>query len=74
MMIFLTQRTDASRYYCRELTEERNVVFNKDDLNIIGSLNVEQWSGFDAIMEHVSNKRGRVFSLTDLEVLAKLFL
>jgi hypothetical protein len=70
---FSTTFTDASRDYYRELTEERNVVFNKDDLNIIGSLNVEQCSVFDAIMEHVINKRGQIFLLTDLEVLAKLF-
>jgi hypothetical protein len=61
MMNFFTGFTDASKDYYRELTEERNVVFDKDDLNNIGSLNVEQRFGFDAIMKHVINKRGRGF-------------
>jgi hypothetical protein len=46
-MIF-TLFTGAWRDNYRELTEERNIVFDKEDLNIIGSLNVEQRCGFDA--------------------------
>jgi hypothetical protein len=67
------QYTDATRDYYRELTEERNVVFNNDDLNIIGLLNFDQLFGFNSIMDSVINKRGRVFSFTALEVLGKHF-
>jgi hypothetical protein len=61
----------VTRDYYREITEERNVVFNKDDLNIIGLLNSDQLFGFNSIMDSVINKRGRIFSF--LEVLAKRF-
>lgn len=73
-MIFFTPFTDASRDYYRELTEERNVVFDKEDLNIIGSLNAEQRCGFDAIMEHVIQKRGRVFFVDGSGGTGKTFL
>jgi hypothetical protein len=42
-------------------------------LNIIGLLNSDKLFGFNSIMDHVINKRGRVFSLTAMEVLAKRF-
>jgi len=50
-----------SRDYYRELTEEKKIVVYNEDLKLSESHNAEQMEGFDEILDHVINNKGKVF-------------
>ena len=50
-----------SRDYYRELTAEKKIVVSNEDLKLSESLNAEQMEGFDEILDHVINNKGKVF-------------
>ena len=50
-----------SRDYYRELTEEKKIVVSNEDLKLSESHNAEQMEGFDEILDHVINNKGKVF-------------
>jgi hypothetical protein len=60
-------------YHNREVREQYSLGVNETDLRGVHNLNPEQVSGYTVIIEHVINKKGRVFLLTPLEELAKPF-
>jgi hypothetical protein len=60
-------------YHNREVREQYSLGVNETDLRGVHNLNPEQVSGYTEIIEHVINKKGRVFLLTPLEELAKPF-
>nr|XP_051207578.1 uncharacterized protein LOC127323481 [Lolium perenne] len=45
----------------REVVEERQVTADKEHLDLLHSLNSEQLTGFNDIMDHVTNKKGQIF-------------
>jgi len=49
------------RDYYRELTEEKKIVVSNEDLKLSESINAEQMEGFDEILDHVINNKGKVF-------------
>ena len=50
------------RNYYRELTEERKIEVRHEDLKLMVTLNLDdQRSGFNEILDHVVNNRGKVF-------------
>jgi len=50
------------RNYYRELTEERKIEVRDEDLKLMVTLNLDdQRSGFNEILDHVVNNRGKVF-------------
>ena len=51
------------RDYYRELTEEKKIVVSNEDLKLSESINAEQMEGFDEILDHVINNKGKVFFL-----------
>ena len=62
MFLFIYKNTDdPSRDYYRELTEERKIGYDEEDLKLIETLNAEQSYGFNEILAHVVNKKGKVF-------------
>jgi hypothetical protein len=60
-------------YHNREVREQYSLGVNETDLRGVHNLNLEQVSCYTVIIEHVINKKGRVFLLTPLEELAKPF-
>jgi hypothetical protein len=44
-----------------EIIEERQITADKEHLDLISSLNSEQLNGFNDIMNHVKNQKGRIF-------------
>jgi hypothetical protein len=60
-------------YHNREVREQYSLGVNETDLRGVHNLNPEQVSCYTVIIEHVINKKGRVFLLTPLEELAKPF-
>ena len=49
------------RNYYRELTEERKIEVRHEDLKLMVTLNLDdQRSGFNEILDHVVNNRGKV--------------
>ena len=62
MFLFIYKNTDdPSLDYYRELTEERKIGYDEEDLKLIETLNAEQSYGFNEILAHVVNKKGNVF-------------
>ena len=62
MFLFIYKNTDdPSLDYYRELTEERKIGYDEEDLKLIETLNAEQSYGFNEILAHVVNKKGKVF-------------
>jgi len=52
---------DPSWDYYRELTEERKIGYDEEDLKLIETLNSEQFHGFSEILDHVVKKKKRFF-------------
>ena len=62
MFLFIYKNTDdPSQDYYRELTEERKIGYDEEDLKLIETLNAEQSYGFNEILAHVVNKKGKDF-------------
>ena len=62
LFLFIYKNTDdPSLDYYRELTEERKIGYDEEDLKLIETLNAEQSYGFNEILAHVVNKKGNVF-------------
>ena len=61
IFLFFKLTDETSRDYYRELTEERNIGFQKEDLKLIDTLNAEQMAEYNEILDHVLNHKGNVF-------------
>ena len=60
--IYLINTDHTMRNYYRELTEERKIEVRDEDLKLMVTLNLDdQRSGFNEILDHVVNNRGKVF-------------
>ena len=60
--IYLINTDHTMRNYYRELTEERKIEVRHEDLKLMVTLNLDdQRSGFNEILDHVVNNRGKVF-------------
>ena len=60
-------------YHNRDVREQYSLGVNETDLRGVHNLNPEQVSGYTEIIEHMINRKGRVFLFTALEALAKPF-
>ena len=52
---------ERSRDHYRELTEEQNPEFDEDHLKIIQTLNAEQMTSYEEILDHVLKNKGQMF-------------
>ena len=60
--IYLINTDHTMRNYYRELTEERKIEVRDEDLKLMVTLNLDdQRPGFNEILDHVVNNRGKVF-------------
>ena len=58
IFLFLKFTDEMSRDYYRELTDERNLGFQEEDLKLIDILHAEKMAGYNGILDHVlSHKR-----------------
>jgi hypothetical protein len=57
----LDEQDDETGYYNREVREQYAFGVHEEDLRSVKNLNSEQLSGFEEIIDHVRNKKGRVF-------------
>jgi hypothetical protein len=61
-------------YHNREVREQYSLNVNETDLRGAQNLNPEQFSGYTKIIEHVINRKGRVFFIDDPRGASKIFL
>jgi hypothetical protein len=57
----LDEQDDETGYYNREVREQYAFGVHEEDLRSVKNLNSEQLSGFEEIIDHVRNKKGRFF-------------
>jgi hypothetical protein len=61
-------------YHNREVREQYSLGVNEVDLKGVHNLNMEQLSGFKEIIDHVINRKARVFFVDDPGGIGKTFL
>jgi ATP-dependent DNA helicase PIF1 len=71
---FLCEIGEFSKDIMREVREELSVGVDQEHLDIKGCLNKEQRAGFDEIMDHVLNKKSKVFFVDGPGGTGKTFL
>jgi ATP-dependent DNA helicase PIF1 len=64
----------SSNDMMKEVREEQNVYIDQEHLDIYGSLNKEQYEGFDEILQHVRADKSQVFFVDGRRGMGKTFL